>query len=85
MKHHTGDFLVSLDNATLVLVTPIAVYMICQLRANKKELLVGEVELLQEKPYYARMRYPDGRETSMAIKHLATQGQTKLLLPLNVL
>lgn len=46
MKHHTGAFMVSLDNATLVLVTPGPVYMICQLRANKKEPLVREAELL---------------------------------------
>ena len=50
MKHHTGAFLVSLDNAILVLVTPGPVYIMFQLRANKKEPLVGEVELLQEKP-----------------------------------
>ena len=54
-------FLVYLDNATLVLVTPGPVYIICPLRANKKEPLVGEVEL----------RYPNGRETSVATKHLS--------------
>ena len=30
MKHHTGAFLFYLDNATLVLVTPGPVYIICQ-------------------------------------------------------
>ena len=69
MKHHTGAFF-DLDNATLVLVTPGPVYIICPLRANKKEPLVGEVELLQEKPHYAHVRYPNGKETSVATKHL---------------
>lgn len=85
MKHHTDAFLVSLDNATLVLVTPGPVYIICQLRDNKTEPLVGEVELFQEKPHYAHVRYPDRRETSVATKHLTPQGQTKFLLPLDML
>ena len=46
MKHHMGACLVSLDNITLELVTPGPVYIICQLRDNKTEPLVGEVELL---------------------------------------
>ena len=37
IKYHRGAFLVSLDNATLVLVTPGPVYIICQLRAKKEE------------------------------------------------
>ena len=70
IKHQTGAFLVYLDNASLVLVTPGPVYIICPLRANKKEPLIGEAELLQEKPHYAHVRYPNGRETSVATKHL---------------
>ena len=70
MKIMPALFLVYLDNATLVLVTPGPVYIICPLRANKKEPLVGEVELLQEKPHDAHVRYPNSGETSVATKHL---------------
>ena len=55
-----------------------------KLRANKLEPLVVEVGLLQEKSHYAHVWYPDGRETSVASKHLTPQGQTKFLLPLDM-
>ena len=85
MKHHTGAFLVSLDNPTLVPATPEPVYMRRQVRANKTKPLVDVVEMLQANPHHAHVRYLDGRETTVATKHLAPQGQTKLLLPLDML
>ena len=36
---------------------------------------VEEVELLQANPHYAQVRYPDGRETTVATKHLVPKGQ----------
>ena len=54
-----------------------------QVRANKTKALVDEVEMLQANPYYAHVRYPDSRKTTDG--HQAPQGQTKLLLPLDML
>ena len=85
MKHHTGAFLVSLDNPTLVPATPGPVYMRHQVRANKTKPLVDEVGVLQTNPHYAHVRYLDDRKTTVATKHLAPQGQTKLLLALDML
>ena len=85
MKHHTSAFSVSLDNPTPVPATTGPVYMRRQVRANMTKPLVDEVEMLQANPHYAHVRYPGGRETTVAIKHLAPQGQAKLLLPLDML
>lgn len=85
MKHHTSAFSVSLDNLTPVPVTTEPVCMRSQVRANKTKSLVDEVEMLQANPHYAHVRYPDGRETTVGTEHLAPQGQTKLLLPLDML
>ena len=41
--------------------------------------LVDEVELLQANPHYAHVRYPDGRETTVATKHLAPKGHSKVV------
>ena len=38
---------------------------------NKNDPLVDEVELLEANPKYAHIRYPDGRETSVSLRHLA--------------
>lgn len=40
-------------------------------RMNKTDPLVDEVELLQAGPNYAYIRYPDGKETTVSVKHLA--------------
>jgi len=40
--------------------------------------LVDEVELLQANPHYAHVRYPDGRETTVATKHLAPKGHMEV-------
>ena len=48
---------------------------------NKTDPLVDEVELLHANPHYAFVRYPNGRETSVATKHLAPCGGGEALLP----
>ena len=52
-----------------------------QVRSSKQNPLVDEVELLQANPHYAHVRYPDGRETTVAIKHLAPRGQEMTCQP----
>jgi transposase InsO family protein/uncharacterized protein YqgQ len=41
---------------------------------NKTDDLVNEVELLHANSHYAQVRFPDGRETTVATKHLAPRG-----------
>ena len=43
-------------------------------RTSKSDPLVDEVELLQVNPQYAHIRHPDGRETTVSIRHLAPCG-----------
>ena len=43
-------------------------------RMNKTDPLIDEVELLQANPQYAYIRYPDGREDTVSIRHLAPAG-----------
>ena len=57
------------------LATPGPVYIKRQVCTSKMDPLVDEVELLQASPHYAHVRYPDGRETTVATKHLAPKGQ----------
>ena len=38
-------------------------------RTNKTDPLVDEVDLLQAGPHYAHIRYPDGRETTVSVRH----------------
>lgn len=52
------------------LLEPGPVLMKRQVRSSKTDPLVDEVELLQATPHYAHVRYPDGRETTVATKHL---------------
>ena len=40
-------------------------------RNLKTDPLVGEVDLLEANSHYAHVRFPDGRETTVATKHLA--------------
>ena len=56
-------------------VTPGPLYMKCQVHTSKMDPRVEEVELLQANPHYAQVRYPDGRETTVATKHLVPKGQ----------
>ena len=48
---------------------------------NKSDPLVDEVELLHANPHYAFVRFPNGRETSVATKHLAPSGGGENLIP----
>jgi hypothetical protein len=41
------------------------------LRNNKYELLVDEVQLIDSNAQYAHIRYPDGRDTTVFLGHLA--------------
>ena len=41
---------------------------------QKYDPLVDEVELLEANPQYAHVRLPDGRETTVSIRHLAPRG-----------
>ena len=43
---------------------------------TKSDPLVEEVQLLQANPQYAHVRYADGRETTVSIRHLAPTGDT---------
>ena len=44
-------------------------------RHSKYEPLVDEVDLLEANPQYAYVRLPDGRETTVSVKHLAPSGK----------
>lgn len=63
------------------LATPGPVYFKRQVRTSKMDPLVDEVELLQANPHYAHVRYPDGRETTVATKHLAPKGHMEVSAP----
>ena len=41
---------------------------------NKDDPLVEEVELLESNPLYAHIKYPNGKEDTVAIKDLAPSG-----------
>ncbi|VDI32023.1 Hypothetical predicted protein [Mytilus galloprovincialis] len=45
-------------------------------RATKYNPLVEEVDLLKANPTYAHVRLPDGRETTVSLRHLAPRGQS---------
>ena len=59
------------------LASPGPVYIKRQVRTSKMDPLVDEVELLQANLHYAHVRYPDGRETTVATKHLALKGHSE--------
>ena len=61
------------------LASPGPVYIKRQVRTSKMDPLVHEVELLQANPHYAHERYPDGRETTIATKHLAPNVHSKVV------
>ena len=44
-------------------------------RSNKYDALVQEVELIEANPSYAHVRYPNGRENTVATKYLAPAGE----------
>ena len=43
-------------------------------RKSKYDPLVEEVELIEANPQYAHVRHPNGRETTVSIRHLAPRG-----------
>ena len=57
------------------LCTPGAVLLKRHVRQSKTEPFVDQVELLQANPQYAHIRYPDGRESTVSIRHLAPMGE----------
>ena len=50
-----------------------------QIRHNKYDPLVEEAELIEANPEYALVKFPDGRETNISLKHLAPRGSHELL------
>ena len=44
---------------------------------NKYEPIVQQVDLIEANPSYAFVRLPDGRETSVSLRHLAPTGDAK--------
>ena len=53
------------------LATPGPVLLKRYVRKSKFDPLVDEVELIEANPNYAHIRFPDGREDTVALKHLA--------------
>ena len=66
------------------LTIPGPVYLKRHVRTSKTEPLVDEVELIGKNSYYAHVRYPDGRETTVSIRHLAPCGKPTDCLPPSV-
>ncbi|CAC5414189.1 unnamed protein product [Mytilus coruscus] len=58
------------------LANPRPVLMKKHVRATKYDPLVEEVDLLEANPTYAHVRLPDGRETTVSVRHLAPRGQS---------
>ncbi|GFV78344.1 putative retrovirus-related pol polyprotein from transposon opus [Trichonephila clavipes] len=57
------------------LTKPDPVLMKNQMRANKYEPIVQEVELIEANPDYAHVKLGDERETTVSIRHLAPRGE----------
>ena len=55
---------------------PGTVLMKRNVRRSRYELLVDEVELVEAKPHYAHVKFPDGRETTVSTKQLAPTSNT---------
>ena len=54
---------------------PGPVYLKRHARKSKYEPLVYEVELLESNSSYAHIRYPNGKESTVSVRHLAPLGQ----------
>ena len=57
------------------LLTPGPILLKRRNRSNKYDALVQEVELIEANPQYAHVRYPNGREDTVATKYLAPAGE----------
>ena len=53
------------------LATPGPVLLTRYVRKSKFDPMVDKVELTKANPNYAHIRFPDGRENTVALKHLA--------------
>ena len=60
------------------LLYPGPVYLKRHVRASKYDPLVDEVELLEANPHYAHVRLPDGRESTVSLRHLAPVGDERV-------
>lgn len=60
------------------LATPGPVWLKRQARQSKYEPIVDEVELLEANPQYAHVRFQDGREATVSVRHLAPKSEGKL-------
>ena len=58
--------------------SPGPVFLKRHVRNSKYEPLVDEVDLLEANPDYAHVRFPNGRETTVSIRHLAPVGSEVL-------
>ena len=58
------------------LTTPGPIFLQRHVRNSNFEPLVDEVELIEAYPNCAHVRFPDGREDTVSLKHLAPQGNT---------
>ena len=62
------------DSLPAWLLAPGPVYLRRNVRSSKYGSLVDEVELLEANPSYAHVRFPDGRESTVSLRHLAPVG-----------
>ena len=60
------------------LLSPGPVYYKRHVRNSKYDPVVDEVELIEANPQYAQIRLPDGRESTVALRHLAPVGNDRL-------
>ena len=59
------------------LLTPGPVYLKRHVRNSKYDPIVDEVQLLEANPRYAHVRLPDGRESTVSLRHLAPVGDER--------
>ena len=60
------------------LLAPGPVYLKRHVRTSKYDPLVDEVELIEANSQYAHVRLPDGKESTVALRHLAPVGNERL-------
>ena len=60
------------------LLSPGPVYLKRHVRHSKYDPIVDEVELLEANPQYAHIRLPDGRQSTVSLRHLAPVGNERL-------
>ena len=60
------------------LLSPGPVYLKRHVRTSKYDPLVDEVELIEANPQYAHVRLPDGKESTVSLRHLAPVGNEGL-------